>query len=142
MNKNIKTWCSLILSILSLIQEKPIFGDSGELIILNNFQHQGKLCGSGRDIQVWLPPKYNANTDRYPVVYFFDGESVLSSGDGKPGRQTLDMDMAMLTLLAKDLITPAILVTIPNAQGGSHDEQLKKGNKRQDIVQLVAGFPA
>ncbi len=54
--------------------------------------HRG-VSGEGlaaRDLEVWLPPGYDANaTQRYPVLYMFDGQNVFD-----PATSTLGIDWA------------------------------------------------
>jgi Predicted hydrolase of the alpha/beta superfamily len=33
-----------------------------------------------REVRVWLPPGYNTGDERYPVLYFHDGQNVFRPG--------------------------------------------------------------
>lgn len=85
------------------------------LITLADFPDGGLTAGP-RDVHIYLPPGYAESTERYRVIYFHDGESVLGAVDGTRGVRT-DADHALDQLLDEKLVHPAILVAVANAKG-------------------------
>ncbi|GAA0190743.1 putative alpha/beta superfamily hydrolase [Brevundimonas nasdae] len=73
-----------------------------------------------RQVQVWLPPGYDALSGDLPVIYMHDGQNVFSA-DPRPagpfGRWTVDE--AMSDLLARQAVRPAIIVAIDNSPNRS-----------------------
>ncbi len=113
--------------------------ESAQHVVLKDFPHRGTL-GANRDIYVHVPKGYQGSDERYRVIYFFDGESSLKGGDGKPGRKTLDADVHLDQLIDEGLIHPAILVAIPNAHGVGHDDALESRRTGQQRPTSMRGF--
>jgi glycosidase/predicted alpha/beta superfamily hydrolase len=67
-----------------------------------------------RHVDVWLPPGYDARTaDRYPVIYFHDGQNIFD-GSAAFGGQSWEVHNAMQRLLARGDARPAIIVGVWN----------------------------
>lgn len=67
-----------------------------------------------RHVDVWLPPGYDARpADRYPVVYFHDGQNIFD-GSAAFGGESWRVSDAMTRLLARGEVRPAIIVGIWN----------------------------
>lgn len=76
-----------------------------------------------RPIYVHLPEGYEASDERYPVIYNFDGEAVLTRVNNET-RNGMDMDAQLDDLVRKGAANPAILVAIPNSKPGNRGNEL------------------
>ncbi len=71
-----------------------------------------------RSIIVYLPPNYSQSTNKYPVLYMHDGQNLFESqktglrGAGSPIKW--NVDVALETLMSKNLANPCIIVGIFN----------------------------
>ena len=65
----------------------------------------------GRRIRVWLPPGYEGGKERYPVVYFHDGQNVFDPG-GPFG--SWSADKVAEEEMRSGRVRPAILVAVDN----------------------------
>jgi len=79
---------------------------SARHIHLENFDDEGLSTGPRR-IRIYLPDGYDRTDERYPVIYFSDGDNVFA----RPGA-TMAVDTAYDSLIADGLINPAIFVGI------------------------------
>ena len=43
-------------------------------------------AGEDRTVHIYLPDNYNTSTDRYPVMYFFDGHNLFNDSDATYGK--------------------------------------------------------
>ncbi len=43
-------------------------------------------AGKNRPLHIWLPEGYESSTERYPVMYFFDGHNLFSDADATYGK--------------------------------------------------------
>lgn len=67
-----------------------------------------------RDVDVWLPPSYDADpTRRYPVLYMHDGQNVFDPALAYTGVDW-DVDGAMTRLIARGEVREAIVVGVWN----------------------------
>ncbi|MBI5710068.1 MAG: hypothetical protein HZC42_07170 [Candidatus Eisenbacteria bacterium] len=67
-----------------------------------------------RDVLVWLPPGYGADsTRRYPVVYFHDGNNVLDAATSFKGVEW-GVDEAAARLIGEGKVRPFIAVAVYN----------------------------
>lgn len=64
-----------------------------------------------RDIFVYLPPSYEQQTQRYPVLYMHDGQNLFDNATSFAGEWGVDETMESLS---RDLGLEAIVVGIPN----------------------------
>jgi len=62
-----------------------------------------------RTVTIWLPPGYDAGTQRYPVVYMHDGQNLFEAEAANFGVEW-GMDEAMARLSALGIGRPAIIV--------------------------------
>jgi predicted alpha/beta superfamily hydrolase len=67
--------------------------------------------GNDRDVYVYLPPDYDHDVRRYPVVYMQDGQNLFDTGTSFAG--SWHVENAVMTAARLDL--PAIVVGVPNA---------------------------
>jgi predicted alpha/beta superfamily hydrolase len=67
--------------------------------------------GNERDVYVYLPPGYDHEVRRYPVVYMQDGQNLFDTGTSFAG--SWHVENAVNTAARLDL--PAIVVGVPNA---------------------------
>lgn len=71
-----------------------------------------QLVGA-RDIQVYLPPRYDGESRRYPVLYMQDGQNIFDPG--AVGKEW-EMDETADALVRDGKIQPLIIVGIPNTK--------------------------
>jgi len=69
-----------------------------------------QLGNRQRKIQVYLPPKYDENNSSYPVLYFFDGDSLFNPPPGRVGDYLIDETLD--ELFEKKLTDGVIVVGI------------------------------
>lgn len=85
----------------------------------------GATRGTPRDVMVWLPPGYdsaaNANA-KYPVIYLHDGQNLFEDRPGGP--QEWKADEIATSLLSKRLISPVIIVAVPNSGATRNSEYM------------------
>jgi enterochelin esterase-like enzyme len=81
--------------------------------------------GQPRDLLVWLPPGYSAPGNasaKYPVLYLHDGQNVFEPHSGIPAEWKAD-EIAT-SLVERHMMTPTIIVGIPNSGAGRASEYL------------------
>lgn len=74
-----------------------------------------------RTVRVWLPTGYDASADRYPVIYFHDGQNCFDAATSAFGAEW-KLDEAATDLIARKEIPGVILVGIDNTGGTRIDE--------------------
>src|ERR1051326_7844869 len=73
-----------------------------------------KVLGNRRDVLVYLPPGYSRfSRQRYPVLYFHDGQNVFDAATAFAGVEW-EVDETAQRLIRKKLIEPLIVVAIAN----------------------------
>jgi enterochelin esterase-like enzyme len=94
--------------------------------ITGTLKYHRNVSGEGlaaRDLEVWLPPGYDANaTGRYPVLYMFDGQNVFD-----PATSTLGIDWAVdeaADSLIKSRTVPAMIIVGMNSSAQRTQEYL------------------
>lgn len=96
-----------------------------------------KALGNQRTIRVWLPPGYVMNADdRYPVVYFQDGQNLFDDSTSFAGEWRAD-ETADRLIRAKKL-PPMILVAIDNT-GDRIDEYTPVKDERPHVEKKHGG---
>lgn len=71
---------------------------------------------NGRRVWVYLPPDYDAQTDRrYPVLYMFDGQNVFDQATSFAGEWGVDETCE--SLIASGAMAPIIVVAVDNGGG-------------------------
>ncbi len=96
---------------------------------------------ASRRIDVWLPPGYDADTDRrYPVLYMHDGQNLF---DPKHTYAGVDwgVDEAMTRLIAEGEVRPAIVVGIWNSPKRFAEYMPQKAVTGDSIATGVAEYP-
>ena len=68
-----------------------------------------------RKVVVWLPPGYEAGTERYPVLYMHDGQNLFDPATAM-GHQAWDVHKRLAALQASGAARPAILVGIASTR--------------------------
>ena len=86
---------------------------TGDIRTHANFE--SKLLGNKRDILVYLPPNYEKETRRYPVLYLHDGQNVFDGYTSYIPNEEWKADEAAQGLIQAGLIEPIIIVAVPNA---------------------------
>ncbi|HEY7723819.1 MAG TPA: alpha/beta hydrolase-fold protein [Anaeromyxobacteraceae bacterium] len=74
----------------------------------------------GRRIWVYLPPGYHQTTDRYPVLYMFDGQNVFDFATSFAGEWKVDETLEALVPAGET--SPLLVVAIDHAGSGRIDE--------------------
>lgn len=100
-----------LIASLSIAAQKPtkLKDVTGEILRYKNFLSN---VIETRNIDVWLPPGYDANNSaRYPVVYMLDGQNLFSVKDSF-GNAEWSVDETMTKLIAEKKIRPAIIVGV------------------------------
>lgn len=65
-----------------------------------------------RRVWVYLPPGYDTTTDRYPVLYMFDGQNVFDRGTSFAGEWRVDETLE--ALIPAQEVQPLIVVAVDN----------------------------
>lgn len=78
----------------------------GSVHVITDFY--SKALGGRRTLRVYLPPRYEASSERYPVVYLHDGQWSFS----EPGKKRWDVDRVAEDLIQTGYIPPVILVGV------------------------------
>lgn len=107
---------------------------SSTIIKINEFPQKGYLDGN-RTISISLPPNYNSSSERYRVIYFFDGESVFAPEQFDKNK--LSANCYHDSLYNKGLIHPTILVGIHNNGQRYYDLTPTKGGKLEQVYQFI-----
>ncbi len=84
---------------------------TGDRVVIKRFESQ---FVASRQVEVWLPPGYAADTVRYPVLYMHDGQNVFDPSTSYGGVDW-GVDEAMTKLIAAGRIRPAIVVATWNS---------------------------
>lgn len=74
-----------------------------------------------RNVDVWLPPGYDDDGTRYPVIYMHDGQNVFDPADSSYGT-AWEIDEVLGKLIAEKGLRPAIVVAIWNTGMGRYAE--------------------
>jgi len=85
----------------------------------------GSSPGLKRELLAWLPPGYDdAKNARvtYPVIYMHDGQNIFEQPPGVPGEWKADETAT--SLLARNLISPVIIVAVPHSGAGRNSEYM------------------
>jgi predicted alpha/beta superfamily hydrolase len=81
---------------------------------LRSHEHfKSKILDNERTLYVWLPPGYEKNAARYPVLYMHDGENLFDAAIGDGGAEW-KMDESATRLIQLGKIQPIIIVGIAN----------------------------
>ena len=94
-----------------------------------------------RDVWVWLPPGYDASTERYPVIYMQDGQNLFDAAKANFG-VAWEIDEAMTRLIAEGGVRPAIVVGIENSPNRFEEYMPKKAVSGEVVSTGVDGYPA
>lgn len=98
-----------------------------------------------RNIDVWLPPSYDASPQRrYPVIYMHDGQNLFDPKTSAFGTDW-GVDEAMIRLIEERKIREAIVVGIWNTSNRTKEYLPERAyreldpNKRNEVFQEIAG---
>ena len=87
---------------------------TGNVIVHKNAL-KSKLLGNARTLIVYLPPDYEKNKEqRYPTIYFQDGQNIFDEATSYQGIEWR-LDEAAQKLITERRIKPAILVGVFNS---------------------------
>lgn len=78
-----------------------------------------------RAVDVWLPPGYDGDRTRYPVLYMHDGQNLFEPGRAFGG-QEWRIDETLETLIAADRVRAPIVVGIWNSANRALDYMPRK----------------
>jgi predicted alpha/beta superfamily hydrolase len=70
---------------------------------------------SARNVDVWLPPGYSDNGERYPVLYMHDGQNLFDDSLSY-GNVSWEIDRTMKRMIAEGRIRSATVVGIWNSE--------------------------
>lgn len=84
---------------------------TGSVITLNDFPSE---YVSDRNVEIWLPPGYKADSMSYPVIYMHDGQNVFDPQTSYNGNDWM-VDEVMTRLIEEDQIPSAIIVAVWNS---------------------------
>ena len=96
-----------------------------------------------REVDVWLPPGYDAAAPhRYPVIYMHDGQNLFDP-DLSSWHKTWQMDTAMLRLIAAHRVPPAIVVGVWNTPHRTADYMPQKAAAMAGVTDAakISGMP-
>jgi predicted alpha/beta superfamily hydrolase len=107
------TILALLISTASFAQERT-HTLTGDIRVHKNFH--SKILNNDRDILVYLPPDYQAQTkERYPVFYLNDGQNLFDGATSFIPGQEWRVDETAEALIKSGQIKPLIIVGIYNA---------------------------
>ncbi len=86
---------------------------------LDTFRFASKILGNARQIQVWMPPGYQADGS-YPVVVINDGERALRDG----------MMATVLDRVVGKTVAPVVVVFVPPASRGEYSGERAEAHTR------------
>jgi len=87
-------------------------------------QVQSALYEEQRTIRVWLPPDYDVPVNaqmRYPVLYFFDGQTLFDRCTAFAGEGELQLDEILTRLIANKTVPPMIVVGMDSSGRRSYE---------------------
>ena len=89
---------------------------TGHIVMHKNAINSKHLPGVARTLAVFLPPDYEKNKEqRYPVLYFQDGQNLFDEATSYQGIEW-KLDEAAQKLMTEGKIKPAILVGVFNSE--------------------------
>lgn len=83
-------------------------GGDGTFVTLDAFPSRHVAA---RKVMVWLPPGYDADSRRYPVLYMHDGQNLFDPHTAMGG-QAWEVHKVLASLIASGAARPAIIVGI------------------------------
>ena len=106
------TILALLISTASFAQERT-HTLTGDIRVHKNFH--SKILNNDRDVLVYLPPDYQAQTkERYPVFYLNDGQNLFDGATSFIPGQEWRVDETAEALIKSGQIKPLIIVGIYN----------------------------
>lgn len=112
-------------------------GITGELLRYPNFPSRHVIA---RNVDVWLPPGYDASArTRYPVVYMHDGQNLFYPKHSYTGDEW-GVDETMTRLIAEHRIRPAIVVAVWNTPRRIGEYLPEKAVVTDPVATGVEGF--
>ena len=104
---------------------------------------ESKVYGDKRLLRVWLPSDYSSSTDstnRYPVLYLFDGQFLFDRCTSQPFPDEWHVDETLTDLIAKRAVHPLIVVGIDNAGPGRREDEYSRYGAMADAPQKLSAF--
>lgn len=112
-------------------------GITGELLRYPDFPSRHIAA---RNVDVWLPPGYDAGaTTRYPVVYMHDGQNLFYPKHSYTGDEW-GVDETMTRLIAAHRIRPAIVVAVWNTPRRIDEYMPEQAILSDPVATGVEGF--
>ena len=102
-----------------------------------------KVYGDNRILRVWLPTGYSGSansSNRYPVLYIFDGQDLFDRCTTRPGQDEWHVDETLTDLIAKGTVQPLIVVGIDNAGPGRREDEYSRYGAMVDAPQKLSAF--
>lgn len=105
---------------------------TGKIVTHRSFSYEGLLS---RDVQVWLPPDYDPNSEtRYPVIYMHDGQNLFDVVTASFGIEW-NVDETSDSLIRNNFVQSFIVVGIYNTVNREDEySQHTKGELYRDFV--------
>ncbi len=129
MSKSFVLRCGLALVAFALAGNAlPTQADSrrhsitGKIVEIPQFRSE--ILNNRRGIHVWLPEGYDAEHDRYPVLYMQDGQNCFDGFTSFIPNQEWQADETATALIGAGLIPKMIIVAIDNSGPTRADEYL------------------
>jgi predicted alpha/beta superfamily hydrolase len=109
-------------------------------------RHLGRLHSKAldntRDVWAWLPPGYEKSTERYPVIYFHDGQNVFDSATAFAGVEW-QADETLTRLVEGGELRPVIAIAVANTlqRAGEYtpveDPRFPGGGKAREYISFL-----
>ena len=103
--------CAWVLMWLAALWGVPALAEAGDRGRLIEYDHVAAAGLSEQRLTIWLPPGYDGDTRRYPVVYMHDAQNLFD-----PARSGFNKvwaaDKAMLAAMGTGKVAPHIIVGI------------------------------
>lgn len=101
---------------------------TGEFRLHRNFH--SNVLGNNRDVMVYLPPTYEVESQRFPVLYLNDGQNLFDVATSFNGVEW-GVDETAQRLILNGKIEPVVIVGIYNSGGGRMNEYTPTVDPRQ-----------
>lgn len=102
----------------------------GRLDVIPDFA--SAILGNTRQVTVYLPPGYDEREERYPVLYFQDGQNIFDPDRSFIRGQHWRLREAVDQAIAERTARPAIIVGIDNAGSARIDEYTPSADQKRN----------
>jgi predicted alpha/beta superfamily hydrolase len=118
--------------------EEPGARLSGRFDLLHDFR--SRALGTARRVSIYLPPGYDASTDRYPVLYLQDGQNLFDPGRAFVVGQDWGLDETAEALIHGGQMAPVILAGIDHGGEARIDEYTPSCDPRRRVGGRLAAY--